>query len=119
MGEGDKTAALKALEALAPDRVGAALAAACREKGSARVRAWAAGSLRDRKEQLSAADRAAAVAALAERVTDDQPETIGTGDKTAALAALRALAPDQAQAALEQAKKSSNALVLKWAESQR
>ena len=37
---------------------------------------------------------------LAERVTDDQPETIGTDDKTAALAALRALAPDQAQAAL-------------------
>ena len=70
------------------------------------------------KDVLGDDARKQAVELLAGRVADDKPDSIADGDKNAALATLRALDPDRAKGALQKAKQSSNAAVVRWAEAQ-
>ena len=103
LGIGDKTAALHALRALAPDKVGGALVEACRTGTSDAVRHWAALQLAHYKGLLSAADRRQAVQALTGYVADRRPDVPGIGGKTAALGALKTLGRDKVGPALIEA----------------
>ncbi|HKB40987.1 MAG TPA: discoidin domain-containing protein, partial [Gemmataceae bacterium] len=115
-GVGDKTAALTALRALAPERVGGALIEAWRFNPTSGVRIWVAQHLTDGKVALNTEDRQEAVRLLAERIADDKLDRVA--DKLAALKALRVLDPERAKQALERARQSSNPEVVKWASRQ-
>jgi hypothetical protein len=115
---GDKTAALSALKALGPDRVGKALLASWRANKSARILVWVASHLGEERELLSAADHKQAVDLLSERVADYQTDGIAYSDKTAALRTLRLLDAERAKAALQRAKQSSNPAIVRWANRQ-
>ncbi|MBI1915443.1 MAG: HEAT repeat domain-containing protein [Planctomycetes bacterium] len=113
---GGKTAALRALRALAPEQVTSALVVALKGK-EGHMRRWAA------RELASQEDRKKVVPALRELVAmqtwyqtnyrgDHDPEW---GGKATALVLLRELAPEQVTAALSKALGGSHYAMRRWA----
>jgi hypothetical protein len=97
---GDKSAALAALHALAPEAVAGALTEAYRANEAARIRAWAAQHMIQYKDTFTGPDRDQACELLAQRVADDRADGAGIGDKSAQFTSLKTLGPDRVSKAL-------------------